>query len=790
MLLFRYGAATLILALPFFSVALAQTIALDKEDATVWAQEQVISGTLDGASGGLLYVDGTPIPFEAAEGRFEVPVRIGAGETSVVACAGGTTICTEPRRLTLGFLPRPEAELRASVEGGTVQLRGEVLDNPTGGELSYSWSAPPENPAAVGLSVTGDRSAYVTIPGGAAPGEYYFEWTVQAADGGERIGRTFVTVHDDGSIVPFVLEQDRAAWIDRALIYGIAPYYFVLNAPNRLQAIREKLPELAELGVNTIWLQPIHPTVGRGHSYDVTDYFDVWSGFGTKQDLREVIETAHGLGMRVLLDLVPNHTSIHHPYAQDAIAHGPRSHYYDFYQREFDNAPYSRHYAYRHQGQMTFVRYFWPDLPNLNYHNPEVRRHMIEASRYWVEEFNVDGYRVDAPWGLDGRTPDFIPEWRAALKRIRPDLLLLGEDKATRPDRFENRYDVAYDWAAGEGWISQWMWQTYFSHDTNPTIFNDATLGTRARRLREAFTNFGQGWHPDAKVLRFMENNDTFRFIQHHSYEQTRMVATMLFSLPGIPLLYMGQEVGHSRHPFDRVTIFFGDRSIQSRDPDGRVYPFYQHLLRLRNAFPSLYSDNFAEIDVTPSIVAGRTFAYRRWEGEEHIVGAINMGGTVAAATLALPIAEMGLDAESTYYLTDLVTGLYTAHTGSDLAVLQLSIPAHTTILFAVADEPVNVPVTGEPGLPSSAPVFALEANYPNPFAGQTTIAFTTDQPGHVRLRVLDLLGREVAVLLDDHVAAGRQAVAFDASTLASGVYVYVVESRGHRAARRMTVMR
>lgn len=764
----------------------AQAVELTQRDATVWGQEQVVRGTLDGATAGTLIVNGEEIPFEAPGGTFAVPVTIGAGESEIVACAA--EVCSDPLTLTLGYDLRPEVHLMATVAGREVRFEGHVLDNPDGGTLTFEWEADPGNPQPLDLAVLTATTAAASIPEGAAPGEYYVDLAVTDADGDAVRARTFITVSAE-AVTPFDIEEDYAAWIDDAVIYEISPFYFQRSAPSRFVAIEERLPELAEFGVNTVWLQPVYPTANGGQAYDVTDYFGVWRTLGTEEELRGLIATAHGLGMRVLFDIVPNHTSIEHPYAEDAIAHGEASHYYDFYQREFDGVPYAQHYNRREVGAMTFVYYFWEDLVNLDYHNPEVRRHLTEAGRYWVEEFDIDGYRIDAVWGVNARNPEFMQEWRLALKRVKPEVLLLGEDKATRPEVFDRRFDAAYDWYPEESWVSHWTWEVDFSTTTSRTIFNYAPEGTRSLRLRASLTNQGNGWAEDAKVLRFMENNDTFRFLDTHGLARTKMAGALLFSLPGIPLLYNGQEVGRRTHPYSTYSVF-GPGSIASQDDEG-LFPYYRHLLWLRGAFPALTSDHFAEVAVSPGPVAARTFAYRRWaEGEEGVFAVVNMGAGPVQAELALPTEEIGVEAGETYYLTDLFSGEPREVTGAELGSLSVDVPGYTTRLFALADSPVAVPVPSEPAPTSQPPALSLAQNYPNPFVERTLIEYTVERPGPVTLTVYDVLGREVAVLVDDVMSAGRHRVGFDAHNLASGVYVYRLSAGRRTHTKRMSLVR
>jgi glycosidase len=335
----------------------------------------------------------------------------------------------------------------------------------------------------------------------------------------------------------------------------------------------------------------------------VIDYFRIRSDLGTANDLTTLIATAHVHGLRVLLDFVPNHSSIYHPYAVNSSTYGVGSHYYSFYQRVSDGAPYSQYYN-SYQG---FINYFWNELPNLNYDNPEVQRMIMEAGKYWIEKFDIDGYRIDAVWGVNARKPDFMKQWRLALKRIKPEVLLLAEDKASWPSVFDQRFDAAYDWASEQSWVSHWVWQTSYSTTTNPTIFNSGNQAQRTALLRAAMTNNGAGYAPGAKIFRFMENNDTFRFLATHDLARTKMVAAMMFSIPGIPLIFNGQEVGAPTHPYQTSYIFFGGSTIKSRDSYG-LFPFYQRMTAMRKKFAALTGDNFAEVAVTPNT---SVYAYR-----------------------------------------------------------------------------------------------------------------------------------------------------------------------------------
>ena len=186
------------------------------------------------------------------------------------------------------------------------------------------------------------------------------------------------------------------------------------------------------------------------------------------------------------MDFVPNHTSAQHPYYLSAAQRGPASPYYDFYDRDA-------------AGEVT--TYFdWENLKNLKYDNPEVQRYMIEAFAYWVREFGIDGFRVDAAWGVRERAPEFWPRWRDELKRIDPDLLLIAEASARDPYYVIVGFDAAYDWTDKLG---EWAWHDAFEEGA-PTAarLRAALIGSRSV---EAERHARSG----ALVLRFLNNNDT-----------------------------------------------------------------------------------------------------------------------------------------------------------------------------------------------------------------------------------------------------------------------------------------
>jgi cyclomaltodextrinase / maltogenic alpha-amylase / neopullulanase len=601
----------------------ASEIILHKTSATVWYPGQGISGKLIDFPAGSITVHHNQRSFAAEvdssqQFSFTLTLLPGKNTVWVIAAAGELRLSSDTIQLSLGYRPAPLVRPLATVSGNQATLRARTLENPGNAPLHYYWSPDARNPAPSQIQQPQDSVARVTIPD--TPGNYHFNLLVRAGNDSTWFQTLVIRTPDE--LRAFNIDSDPPTWMRDAVMYQITPHSFV--AKGTYDDIRAKLPDLHRLGVNTLWLQPVFGTANGGQGYDITDYFALRPDLGTEAQLQQLITEARSRQMRVLFDFVPNHTSIHHPYARDCIEKGPDSHYYTYYQRENDGAAYSSFYTPVDHG---FITYFWKDLVNLNYANPEVQRWMLEAFKHWVRKFDIDGYRVDAVWGVNARQPSFSQRLRTELKSIKPDLLLLAEDKASDPEVFTKGFDLAYDWAADTSWVSQWSWEYEYDEQKSRTIFNAPPPHQRGVMLREAL--FRNGSNPHLR-LRFMENNDLHRFGTAHSPAQTRMVAALLFALPGIPMLYNGQEIGASGHPYSTKAVFTANKSIRAQS-EGGLFRYYRKLIRKRMKHPALRDTSMREITAAPgeSVVA-----FQRPGADENFIVLINLDSTATQANI------------------------------------------------------------------------------------------------------------------------------------------------------------
>lgn len=625
--------------------ASAPEITLFEKDAVVWRQQQIITGRLSG------FISPTVTVYHNNQ-TLSVPVKKDStfsftlnlvdqrNKIHLTAQNGKSTIASDTLHLTLGLHPLPVVKPYAVIHQNRVSLHALLIDNPTKKQLKYFWKDDERNPVRINIKNNNDSVATINLP--SAKGIYYFNVLVTAGKDSAWF-QTFLT-RNERNVAAFDMDTEYASWIDDAIIYEITPSYFVKNG--KYNNIQEKLGELKKLGVNTIWLQPVFETFGGGQGYDIMDYFSLRPELGKETELKQLIRVAKMLKMHVLFDFVPNHTSIHHPYAKDVIRYGTSSHYYNFYQHEDDGVKYSSYY---HKDENGFIYYFWKDLVNLNYQNEEVQQWMIEACKYWVKEFDIDGYRFDAVWGINARSPLFEKRLKTALKSIKPDLLMLAEDKGSDKKVYELGFDLAYDWTSDTSWVSHWSWQYKYDPKENNTIFNFPDPFKRAAMLRERLFQNNPFNH---RLLRFMENNDLPRFITAHGLERTKMAAALLFSLPGVPMIYCGQEIGFQSPLYSGKPIFSANASIQSLDHDS-LFNYYSNLTKLRSSYGALRSKSLHQLSVNPSATM---VAFTREKNHQIFIIIINLDSKPADAKIDFSKSAFLNDKKKDWHVDDVLT--------------------------------------------------------------------------------------------------------------------------------------
>jgi glycosidase len=329
-------------------------------------------------------------------------------------------------------------------------------------------------------------------------------------------------------------------WVRDAIIYEIYPRTF--SATGDFNGITAQLDRLKELGVTILWLMPIHP-IGQekkkgtiGSPYAVRDYYGINPDYGTKADLQRLVSEAHRRGLKVIIDIVANHTSwdsvlMKHP---------------EFYKRDA-------------KGNITYP-YDWFDIAALDYRNRELRRYMTEMLKYWIREFDLDGFRCD----VAGEVPtDFWETARAELDKIKPNIFLLAE--AHKPELLVKAFELDYSWPIH-------------------SALTEVLQGRRqASTIREVWEEEVKRWPRNSLHLRFSDNHDERRAIARFGEPGALAAFALVMTLDGVPLIYNGMEAGDTTESgapalFEKLPIFW---AIAERRPE--IPRFYKQMLALRH---------------------------------------------------------------------------------------------------------------------------------------------------------------------------------------------------------------
>ena len=411
------------------------------------------------------------------------------------------------------------------------------------------------------------------------------------------------------------------AWAHEAIVYQIMVDRFA-PAPDRwlepaemetfvggtLRGVIDHLDYVASLGVTAIWLTPIFK-VGSYHGYDTIDYKEIDPRFGTKADLAELVQAAHGRGLRVILDFVANHSSHQFEFFQQALA-DPASAHRELY--DFDP-------AYQHG-----YRSFFTDatMPQFNHDHPEARAYLLDAARYWLREFGVDGYRLDY---AAGPSHDFWSAFGAACKEVNPDCWTFGE--VTLGSEALRTYTGRLDGCLDFGFVRQVRMLCATPVALIP-ISRFASTITRTQRF------FPAGFTRPA----FIDNHDMNRFLwaAGNDKQLLRMAGALLLAFGGSPILYYGTEVGLSqprpkghyreeaRHP-----MLWGDSQ------DLELLADFKRLIAARRSHPALV---YGEV-VTLSLDDERgLWLSERVHGDDRVLVAVN--SSLRNGRVALPPGE------------------------------------------------------------------------------------------------------------------------------------------------------
>ncbi|MGB1037123.1 MAG: alpha-amylase family glycosyl hydrolase [Bacteroidia bacterium] len=358
--------------------------------------------------------------------------------------------------------------------------------------------------------------------------------------------------------------ESPSEWIQDATIYEVNVRQYTNEGT--LAAFEERLPFLKDLGVDILWFMPIQP-IGKlnrkavgdtfvqdldnpdydkywGSPYSIQDYTAVNPRYGSVEDFKRIIEKCHGMGIKVMLDWVGNHTA-------------------------WDNAWVTEHpewYTHDSTGQITDPigsdgkSWGWTDVADLNYDNRDMRAEMIKSMQFWVTECDLDGFRCDVAMEVP---TDFWNEARVALDEIKP-MFMLAESETHQPDQFDSAFDAYYGWEMHSVFNKIYEGEADASEVIRVMNLKDSINGTRAFPMNFITNHDENSW------------NGT---IDERMKESWQAMALLSYSLRGMPLIYSGQEVG-----LNHRLSFFGKDEIKWESDEASLYlGFYQNLNELKS---------------------------------------------------------------------------------------------------------------------------------------------------------------------------------------------------------------
>ncbi|WP_423129957.1 alpha-amylase family glycosyl hydrolase [Gaoshiqia sp. Z1-71] len=334
-------------------------------------------------------------------------------------------------------------------------------------------------------------------------------------------------------------------WLKDAVLYEVNIRQY--TPEGTFNAFAGHLPRLRELGVDILWLMPIHPISEEkrkgtlGSYYAVQDYKGINPEFGTLDDFKKLVKQAHGMGFKVIIDWVANHTGWDNQWI-------------------FDHPEW---YTTDSTGAIVPPDPDWTDVADLNFDAQPMRQAMIDAMDYWLRETDIDGFRCDVAWGVP---QDFWEEARASFDSIKP-VYMLAEDE-DHPALLEMAFE------------SNYAWQLHH-------LMNEVARGHKtAKELKAYFENITGKYAAGSFPMQFITNHDENSWagtLNERMGAAADAFAVFSFTVPGIPLIYSGQEAG-----LDKRLLFFEKDEIDWSDL--KKQDFYKNLVSLKTNNPALWN--------------------------------------------------------------------------------------------------------------------------------------------------------------------------------------------------------
>ncbi|MEW6512223.1 MAG: alpha-amylase family glycosyl hydrolase, partial [Bacteroidota bacterium] len=385
-----------------------------------------------------------------------------------------------------------------------------------------------------------------------------------------------------------------ADWVKEATIYSA--YVRSCSPEGTFAGLEKRLPELRAMGVSVLWLLPIHPVGMKnrkgplGSPYAVRDYYGINPEFGTLQDFKHLLAAVKRQGMKLIIDLVANHTS----WDSRLLTEHP-----EWFTRDA-------------HGNIVPPNSDWSDVADLDYSKVGLRRYMIDMMRWWVKDVGVDGFRCDV---AELVPTDFWEEARAQLNRIKPVMMLA---EGSLPEHHLRAFDLSYSW------------NIYDALD--PLIQGKRPVALIDQILRNERLQFPVG----SLRMRFTTNHDKNAWdapaVTKFGVDGLRLATVLVNTLPGVPMIYTGEEVAN-----DRKLSLFQKVNVDWKRPHA-MGDLWKVLFMLRRDHKALSRGDFLRISSSPQ---DEIYAFVRAAGSDKIIVVLNFSAEPLGAELQTPMDRL-----------------------------------------------------------------------------------------------------------------------------------------------------
>ena len=394
-------------------------------------------------------------------------------------------------------------------------------------------------------------------------------------------------------------------WLRSGTIYEIFPRDF--SPAGNIAGVTAKLDELHDLGVTILWTMPIHPIGEKfrkgdfGSPYSIRDYYAVDPNYGTLEDYKKFVAAAHARGMKVIMDLVANHT------AWDSVMMTNK----DFYKQDAN-------------GNVIPPVPSWTDVAGLNYKSTALREYMTAMLKYWIQTCDVDGFRCDVAYMVP---TDFWEQVRDDLTKVKPDIMMLAE--GSKPELLVKAFDLDYSWPL-------------------LATMNDVLVrGQSAAKIRRSWEDSEKQFPRDSLHMRISDDHDEARAVARYGLNGALAASALMFTLDGVPLIYNGMEVGDATESgdpalFDKLNIFWNPKERP------QLRAIYHGLIQLRKDNPAFRT---AKVNWLKNSDDSKIISFTRADAHDEFLVIINfsnrpMNGTVEILNAAefKPVTIYGVD--------------------------------------------------------------------------------------------------------------------------------------------------